>query len=538
MTGFDKLIGILFDTMHIVLYCTFLLYAVVAYVSLRRKEPRVGSGMARPVQWLILIAAVVVPPLAITVFGRYHLAGFDHSLLIDLGYRQMQGQAPYGDFINTTPAYFSLGAHFAMQWFGMKWMAFVYICALAALGASIWLTWLLVRVTGGLVAGSLCAATAVTMTMVVASFWWYNQITALAGIIFLASCWDLVSERAGKWSWVSYTLSLTVLAGMKPNVAGLLIAGSVVIVWFTRPKMRLTLASLTAVAFVLFNIILAVGVHTNLLELLRSYGNASERGLTELNGFGDFWWPTRFVFIPIGVIALLPLAVILIQKVNLDQVRPQYYLCLLGCAVGIYAMFANMESKMNDFVFLVFSAFLLVRAVAVHAPEAARTALRLAGASLLMFAVYSGISGWQRERVESAGPGRFHEHGPTITMETGFFAGSRMSPGLVAVVKQTEELVAKAPGKTYYFGPRMEFLYCVTQLPSPRRLPLWWHPGSSYPQKKEAEILGEWSSQKFDTLIYLKNNFTYHSPARKKLLTDSYDQDDSLSLLTVMTRKK
>ena len=531
MNIFVKLAAIRFDAMLIVAYCSFLLYPVVVHATDRRQVPH-------PAHWLVQISAILLPPLAITVFGRYQFGGFDHSLLVDLGYRQMQGQAPYRDFMNTTPAFFSLGARLAMQWFGMKWIALVYICALAALVANIWLTSVLFRVTGHLIAASLCSATVTTMTMVVTSYWWYNQITALSGIIFLASCWGLLGERPGKLSWLSYTLALTLLAGMKPNVAGLLIAGCVLILWFTRPKIRLTLASLSALAFVLFNMILHMSVRTNLLELLQSYAYASERGLTELSGFRDINWRARFLVIPLVCIALLPLIVLFYRKVELGQIRPQLYLCLLGCFVAIYAMFANMELKLNDLVFMVFSCFLLAHVLAIQAPEDARTALRLTGASLIIFTINSGISGGLRERVAAIGPGAFFEDTPAVSIESGFFAGCHMSPTLVATVKQVEELVAREPAQTYYFGPRMEFLYCVTQRPSPPRLPLWLHPGSSYPVKNEDELLIEWNSQKFSSVVYRKDDYTYHSAARMKLLVDNYYRDEAYSMLTVMRRRK
>lgn len=531
----SKLETILFRPMTLVALGALLIYAIVALGWAQRLWGRRERDLPRPIQWIGLILAVLAPALAIVCFGRVHFGGFDHSLLIDVAYRQLQGQAPYRDFINTTPAFFSLGAKWAMQLFGQRWTALVDFSACATLLANIWLAWLLVRITGRLLVGGLLAAVVTTMTMVVTSYWWYNQITALGGIIFLGSCWALLSARPTRSHFVSFTLALSLLAGMKPNVAGLLIAGASVILWVSLPSFRRAIVVSVGAAFLLFNVVLFLGLHTNLPELLKAYSNASERGLTQLSGFADYKWFDRGIYFTFFAIGVTPL-IFLRRKIS-PELKRQYDLCLLGCLVGSYAMFANMESKMNDLVFVAFTVFLLAHALSRQNPDAARGCLRLATASLVAFVVYSGLGGWRRDRVEGIGYGAFYENGPTVSVQNGFFAGCSMSPRLVAVLAAAERSVAETPAKNYFFGPRMEFLYCALRLPSPPGLPLWWHPGSSYPRKKESELLLEWDRQKFQVAIFLKDDFTYFSPARMKLLTSGYVRDDSNPLLTIMRRR-
>src|SRR5436190_24234501 len=56
----------------------------------------------------IIIALLVA--WAISHLGMIQFGGFDHSVLVDVGWRQVQGQRPHIDFPCTLPAGFFIGA--------------------------------------------------------------------------------------------------------------------------------------------------------------------------------------------------------------------------------------------------------------------------------------------------------------------------------------------------------------------------------------------------------------------------------------------
>jgi len=48
----------------------------------------------------------------------------------------------------------------------------------------------------------------------------------------------------------------------------------------------------------------------------------------------------------------------------------------------------------------------------------------------------------------------------------------------------------------------------VTLVVSPIALPLWWHPGSSFPETALHDIIQAWSTDRFDVLIFLHDDRT------------------------------
>lgn len=54
----------------------------------------------------------------IIYFGNRQFGGWDFSILIDSGWRQILGQRPYTDFISPNPPGFNLGIKYAFQLFG------------------------------------------------------------------------------------------------------------------------------------------------------------------------------------------------------------------------------------------------------------------------------------------------------------------------------------------------------------------------------------------------------------------------------------
>jgi hypothetical protein len=117
-----------------------------------------------------------------------------------------------------------------------------------------------------------------------------------------------------------------------------------------------------------------------------------------------------------------------------------------------------------------------------------------------------------------------------------FFRDLRASSRFRTVMAQVREATRGDAGQSVFFGPRMEFEYAVCRLPSPKHLPIWWHPGSSYGLADERAVLAEWKNQSFDTLIFLKHDFSFYPPAFRDMLRTLYVTDDRYSELTVLHR--
>ena len=130
------------------------------------------------------------------------------------------------------------------------------------------------------------------------------------------------------------------------------------------------------------------------------------------------------------------------------------------------------------------------------------------------------LAGGERLRVKYIGPNMFYQDEPLVPIpEIAFFDGFLGSPRLRAVVSETREAIdrfARRPGQQpirVYFGPRLEFAYAAFDIPSPRHLPIWYHPGTSYPEAEADIIASTFLSEEFDLGIFLRTtqgpDFTY-----------------------------
>ncbi len=165
----------------------------------------------------------------------------------------------------------------------------------------------------------------------------------------------------------------------------------------------------------------------------------------------------------------------------------------------------------------------------------ANTGVRASSVLLMGILVWvAGVAllfGGERIRVKYIGPDMFYSGEPLVRIPgPPFFDGVLGSPRLREVVGEMEAAVERyvpPPGQessSVYFGPRLEFAYAAFGIPSPKHLPVWYHPGNSYPEALGETIAATFVSQEFEMGVFLKSNhapdFTY-LPAR---ITQDFEQ--------------
>src|ERR1017187_9686411 len=224
--------------------------------------------------------------LFVVHFGRWQFDGFDYNILIDLGWRQILGQRPYIDFPATTPPGFHLGIKYAFELFGVNWDATLYFSAIFACATFLWMYWTMTLLKMGRLPSLAVAFAIECAAMLTHCFWSYNNSTLILAAVFLLSClvYERDPDRAGVQ--VSYLTSLPLLSLMKPNIAGLMIAGGVLLLFLaTRRKLRLVMLTLGAVVAALA--VLALN-HISVGAMLTSYLSVA-RGWSK-NGYAA-WGP-------------------------------------------------------------------------------------------------------------------------------------------------------------------------------------------------------------------------------------------------------
>jgi len=480
--------------------------------------------------------------LFVLIAGNRQFGGYDYSIPIDLAWRQSQGQHVYRDFPCPYPPAYYLIAWYAFAVLGPSWHIFVVLGA-SACGVLFFLTGLvLCRLGQPLFRAVLLAGCAQCMTIALCAFFAHNAITSAAGILYVfVAMWLLRSPGAWK-CWLSYLLSLVALAGLKPGVAGVLIL-SVTAILLSDKKTARTTAILSAGAFALYEAVLAVN-GISMLDVLRAYRDMSVRGLPSFlylsHGDGEIAAAMVLFILVLGISTFRSMAA---GKRHVSRES-----MLLGAAAlaGTYGIATDAEAVFVDLalIVVVFCYFVMSyerdaeprrRDEGAISPHVGVNNVR-AVAALCGFCLVMGLGlGWERSKVAGIGP--FFERAPLREVTSvPFFESLKAGPWFQRILQQMQSIVAANPGRKFFFGTRLEFGYAAFGKPSPRGLPVWWHPGTSYPLRSEGAIVRRFQESKFDVLIFARNDFTRTPAGIVAVMSTEYTRDDRYPDLTVFWR--
>ena len=469
----------------------------------------------------------------ILYYGNRQFGGYDFSALIDIGWRLVSGQTPYTDFVCTTPPGFFLGLKYAFILFGDTWNAQLWFTALFSVVTFVWLFCLFAALVQTQLAAFLLALSIECAAMLTMDFWWYNSIAEIAACLFFLSCLVYLEGPGERKRQASYVLSLALLGLMKPNVAGLLSVGAVVLVFVaTRHKAQFTVLTAAAVAVAVAFLTLN---HVSIRGLIESYAAAAVgRGALSMFGFRSYGF-FHFNRVILCVIALatpvwfgIPTLLSSVRRVDIHAIaRPLLY--VLAVLVSVFAMFWNGDLKDIEWTLFIAAGGVVVYRNATRAGLA-----RNFYTAFLIALAFSDIHmGVVRIRVDGIGRHMYFEWlDDNKRVHVPFFRDLRASTRFQAVVDQVQQALQTNP-QPVFFGPRMEFAYAAFHVPSPLYLPVWWDPGTSFAAKREPELLGVWQARRFGTLIFLKDDFTYYSPQFLQIINTLYVRDDNYSELTI-----
>ena len=211
------------------------------------------------------------------------------------------------------------------------------------------------------------------------------------------------------------------------------------------------------------------------------------------------------------------------------RVMARLLLLLLAVFVSIFAMFHNGELKDVEWsLFLAAGAVLLF-----HADTKALFLRRLYVAFLCtssspICTSVPNASGCSASVRTLSSNGAIHNTSPGHPFFRDMLASSRFH----TVLAELSDALRENP-RPVFLGPRLEFAYAAYHLPSPLHLPVWWHPGTSFAVAQELAVLAAWQDDRFSTLIFLKDDFTYYTPRFLALIQRSYLRDDHFSQLTI-----
>lgn len=468
-------------------------------------------------------------------FGNRQFGGWDYGILIDTGWREILGQRPYTDFITPNPPGFNLGVKYAFRLFGVNWNAQLYLTALFACSSFLWMYWLLRELVLTRLAAFFTAFAIETVTVLALCFWWYNDSTAIIATLFFLSSMLYVRKPVLKSVQISYCLSLAFLVLMKPNIAGLVAAGCILLGFIaTSEKKRLVLLSLCSLAIATLIIALnGISIH----DMIADYrGAAIERGGLSHFGLGGMSWLQRWMILCRIVALGIPTIFVVFRmpetvrqrgwRANaFDMMFPFTFL------VALYGAATDGEFKDLECGILIAAGALIV-----FGTRSAMFAKRLYLALILTIILTDLASGSLRLRVKGIGP-FFVENDTSQRVDDPFFEDLQASHDMADVVRETASAVSSNRDNVYISG-RLGFEYAVNRLSSPLGLPLYWQPGTSFARADEERLTNEWVLHHFKTLIFLRDDYPFYSKRFRAIIEDAYEKDDHFPHITVYRSRR
>jgi hypothetical protein len=442
--------------------------------------------------------------------GRWQFGGFDNNIMIETGWRQIQGQRPYVDFPTTTPPGFNLGIKVAYQMFGVNWDANLYFSAIFACSTFLWMYWLMGRLAMGRLASMATAFAIECAAMLTLCFWWYNDSVMVLAAVFFLSCLAYAGKPESKAVQASYCISLTLLSLMKPNMAGLMIVGGVVLLFLvTERKMRLVLLTLAAtaaaVAVLLVNHVSIPAMLASYLSIAKVHGSVSAGlGYQLMNQFERHAALCWFAALSVPLFGLAPRIYRLVRERDWKGIVYCFFF-LLALIFTLYGFATNGEYRDVGCTVLLAAGAVLTFGLRWNGPWLRRVYIAIMFASIAGDLYY----GAARARVYGIGPHMFFEwQDNRHRIEGGFLKNMRVSSTMLEVERDVN-LAAQTNSGPIFFGPRLEFNYAALGLPSPMHSPVWWDPGTAFTVSDQARLIQVWQKHQFQTLIFLRVNYLY-----------------------------
>lgn len=514
---------------------TFLGIALAIATSLLRK-PLTRVLAIDATYYLALLSGGAGVFALINWCGMRQFGGFDHSIVIDYGWRLVSGQRPFVDFPSTAPVGFALGAKYCFAAFGVSWRSLIVGFAIFSVTLFGWSAWLFSRLVESRLDRLILGFALQGTCLIPVSYWWYNPITTGTGAIFAFAAYAWLEEPRNWRLALSFAAALFLQAAMKPNVAACSIIFTVLFLFSSSPH-RVKVIVLAAATMLLFCGWLALE-HMNLLDVIQGYRSVATQAFAPGPFFADPRGFEALLAVVILAYCILPLPGCLLAL----RKNPEWRGAAigLGCMTGALNNYVSAgETKLVDIGLIFFCVVLVARACGAwqRSPKVISLAQPLTHymTFLAIALTCAGMGvGITRHRVRGIGEHYFFEYQlEPRKAETGFFAGMRTGRIFSEVYKEVQATIGAATGERIFFGPRMQWAYAAFRLPSPKNHPVWWHPGVSFARSDVPKYIRAFAEMRNTLLVFVKNDVTYFPPEFIDYLRNAYTLDQSHPALTL-----
>jgi hypothetical protein len=190
---------------------------------------------------------------------------------------------------------------------------------------------------------------------------------------------------------------------------------------------------------------------------------------------------------------------------------------------SLFGFYGNGEAKLVDI-----SVGLLATAILMGTRRGNSNSLRISSKwvayLILVCSVFTISSLGQAEtryRVRAIGMGTFFEFQlDPSPVRNDYFKGMTAGYNLHAVVDALTALCSTQNVQNIYFGSRLQWAYAAYHIPSPKGMPIWWHPTTAFDPKDEDLLTDRWIDDRFDPIAMM--DFSFMNEKFMKTVLDSY----------------
>ena len=472
------------------------------------------------------------------------IAGYDISPIVNLAYRGYLGQVFHLDFFSPFPPVFTHIAKLGIEYFGQSWSSFVWMGVAIYVSSCLLIYFLFSRSSGASVA-ALIALHCFCATGLLMGYVWYGSLTLLL-IAILIGLLSLSAKRS-KVVDLAIVAFLALMLMSKPNMSFPMFVLS--IAWLALPEKfcgegRWRFAVVAMLTSVLVAFVYSIAIEINpfayidslrlivrsrstefLITVLKVFEKLAATPVVEwysIAGSIGLW--ARVVlsslvgFVLIGLLFVSTGIHIKKQQTSNERERRHFGLSIITAFVGLVSVATNADFPQASYPLFMMSLSLCGSWNQGGFCKHALTML------ILAFSLELALFGVMRERVKAAGEGSFWEPDSTLVIEhQGFFKGVSTGPALIAFQREVQSFITNGGSKHIFFGPRVEFGYAAFGVYPPKQLPLWFHPGLSWPLRAENGLIDRWVSHSFDVVILFRNDSGEMPERLKEIIRNEYE---------------
>ena len=455
-----------------------------------------------------LILSVFVYFFTFDVF-QFQFGGYDLSPLVDCAYRLKNDEIPYIDFINTLPLSMIGWMKITLTFIPYNWN-FLLLSSILHFYFVIFSILIIYFKTKNYENKNILFALiliSITIPIITTNHIWHSIFSQLnAVVVILSTTFLIIEENPKRIIYSVLFLFFGFLFFSKQNV-GILICMSVFLIFFINNKFiidkKLFIISSILITSILFYYILFVSLFDfsfSFYEIGKSFFGISGRAIPQINQLAEVFYFNKPNLVLLLLFAVASLVILYKTLKRYKETLFVYHLIIQ--LIAYFAFFTDWDIKINNLPIIITSDLICL----FFLIKMKDNFIFILISFITFIFLYSISLGLTRYRMRSVGYGTFFENTKLTKIDSGFFKGLNVTPKFISINEELKFLITK--GDKLFFGPRMEWAYTQFNLISPAKMPLWWHPGSSFSLKDTNSIFVNFKENNFNKLIFLKDDKT------------------------------